>query len=298
MFFVVSTGRCGSKSIAGLLNELPKISCVHEQQPALAYEARAYLKGDLSRQELVVILRDTRRPPQPGVRYGESNQKLSYMIDVLHEAFPDASFLWLVRNGLDVVASYYSRGAYRQDEMELFNNPSQWVRHRLRGYEVSAMSQAKWRMLDSFARNCWFWGWTNEKIKNDLNRIGAKWLLVRLEDLETMRKKIASFLGLNQTVSPKVPRLNVSPGGKVSKARFWDRSQRESFTHFCGPLMDELYPGWRESLEATRREVMRNELLSIFSSRHAFGRFTGKILKTFPSRFLDLATKLSHGRRN
>jgi hypothetical protein len=220
------------------------------------------------------------------------------MIDVLHEAFPDASFLWLIRNGLDVVASYYSRGAYRQDEIELFSNPSQWVRHRLRGYEVSAMSEAKWERLDSFARNCWFWSWTNKKIRNDLNRVGAKWLLVRLEDLETMRKNIASFLGLTRTVSPKIPVLNVSPDGKVSKARFWDRSQRESFTRFCGPLMDELYPGWRDFLEPTRGEVIRNEFLSIFSSRHVFGRSTGKILKMLPRQFLDLITRLSHGRRN
>jgi hypothetical protein len=298
MFFVLSTGRCGSKSIAGLLDQFAGVSCFHEKQPHLAHETRAYLKGEFSRKQLIRLLKETRRPHDTEERYGESNQRFSYIIDIVLEAFPDAVFLWLVRNGLDVVASYYSRGAYRADEVQLFHDASPWVRHRLRGHEVSAMSAKEWERLDSFARNCWFWGWTNEKIKNDLQSLGAKWMLVRLEDLQMTIESIASFLQLSPAVAPQVPQLNVSPYGKVCKKNYWDHSQRDSFIRFCGPLMDELYPRWRDSLDLSTWQFMRNEFVSLFSVRHAFGRSLEKILKVLPSSLQNPIKKLSDGRRN
>jgi len=298
MLFVLSTGRCGSTSIASLLNQFPGISCVHEPEPPLVYEVDAYLKGKLSRDNLISLLHESRRPPEPGIIYGESNQKLAYIVDVIQEAFPDAAFLWLVRNGIDVVASYYSRGTYREDEIDLFPNPSRWVKHRVCAHEVSEMPENDWRLLDSFARNCWFWAWTNEKVRNDLLKAKAKWLLVRLEDLNIMIEKIAEFIGVSQVPAARIPKLNTTPTGKVIKAQLWDRSQRNSFVRFCGPLMDELYPGWFNDLKLNCWQIFRNDLISFFSARHAFGRFTQKTLKNLPQTLRDCITKLSDGRRN
>ena len=298
IIFVLCTGRSGSTSIASLLNKFPGISCFHEPTPYLAYEVRAYLNGEIPRHKLVALLKATRGSPEHGIIYSESNQKLSYIVDVIQEAFPGSVFLWLIRNGLDVVASYYSRGAYRNDEMELFPNPSSWVKHRIRGYEVSEMSEEDWNSLDFFTRNCWYWSWTNKKIKNDLIRMKAKWLLVRLEDLDVMVEKIATFLGFSTVKLPQMPKLNVSIPGKIAKVNYWDRSQRKNFIRFCGELMDELYPGWQDAFNLNRWQIYRNEFLSLFSARYTFGRHVQKTLKRLPSFLSNSITKLSDGHRN
>jgi len=298
MIFILCTGRSGSKSIASLLNKFSDISCYHEPHPTLAYEVRAYLYGEISRQELIAFLKATRRSSKPEIIYGESNQKLSYIADVIQEAFPEAVFLWLIRNGLDVVASYYSRGAYRDDEEDLYPTPSQWVKHRIKGYEVSEMSEGEWNLLDSFARNCWFWAWTNKKIKYDLMKIRAKWLLIRLEDLDNMVGKIATFLGLSIETLPEVPILNFSIPEKITKVNYWDCSQRQNFIHYCGDMMDELYPEWQNTLKLSGLQIYRNELLSFFSSRHKFGRYFQKTLKRLPSFLRNPIIKISDGHHN
>ena len=169
MFFVVSTGRCGSMTIANTLNRLPGIVCVHEPEPVLVEEARAYMRSLLSRDALVEVLRKTRRSSKHSLRYGESNQKLSYMVDALMHAFPDACFIWLVRNGIDVVASMLRQQLYRDDIPQSAPRRTPWGQHRLRANEVGEMSQEQWQGLSPFAAYCWYWNWTNRKIQRDLS---------------------------------------------------------------------------------------------------------------------------------
>jgi hypothetical protein len=119
MFFVVSTGRCGSKSIADLLNASPDCVCVHELEPRLISEATAYLYGDLRHEEAVTLLRSTRPSTRNGKQFGESNHKLSYLIPAINAAFPDAKFVWLVRDGRRTVESMYKRGWYRGESSGL-----------------------------------------------------------------------------------------------------------------------------------------------------------------------------------
>ena len=222
------------------------------------------------------------------------------MIDALQDAFPEASFLWLVRNGVDTVASY-TRRAYREDEIELseFSSiPKDWVRYRIQGDEVGAMTEGEWRSLDCFARNCWYWAWTNEKIRKDLQTIGARWMLVRLEDFADQAEAIASFLGVELPGKVAIPVLHITCWREVIKAKFWDHGQRASFEQFCSPMMDQLYPGWRSALEITRWINVRNELVSVLNPRYRFGRFLGKMFRRFPESVQRPFRKLLDGRRN
>jgi hypothetical protein len=296
MFFVLGTGRCGSTTIARVLDSLPGLACVHEPEPYLVREAYDYLAGSLSKDELIQRLRETRggHPAQP--RYGESNQKLSFMVAALRAAFPKADYLWLIRNGLAVVASTYYREWYIPNEC----HKDEWSAYRIQGGVVGAVAPDEWARMNSFEKNCWYWSWTNRKIRRDLEAHGARWKLVRLEDLDAQVPEIASFLGVAAPAAVEVPVLNLarSGKGKTTKVNYWDHAQRQTFTRVCGPLMDELYPGWRSALELSLYERVRNEMLHPLSRRSAFGRGCEAILRRLPRGWRRPIRQFAEGRRN
>ena len=109
MFFVVSTGRSGSTSLARSLDRIDACHAVHEPAPELILEASGYRGGSVSREKLQSVLRETRHSMVEGRDYCESNQNLALIIPVLRELYPQARFVWLIRNGLDVVASAHQK---------------------------------------------------------------------------------------------------------------------------------------------------------------------------------------------
>lgn len=267
MIFVLSTGRCGSMTITSVLSQFTGVECYHEPEPKLAKEAYDYLTGRMRRAELADLLRQTRRARMPGNIYAESNQKLSYMVDALLEAFPAARFIWLVRNGLDVVASLEHRRTYRRTRGE-------WNVYRLRGDELGDVDPRQWRRMTAFAKCCWYWRWTNERIERDLEAAGADYIVVKLEELADNIGAIGEWLGI-PAHGVTVPVANAH-AGRVSGAEYWDRRQRRDFADWCGPIMDELYPGWRARLVLNAGKTFRNELLSLLSYR----TWTGRMLRT------------------
>jgi len=285
MLFILSTGRSGTVTLAQLLNQIPGIEAFHEKPPELVPEARAYLKGDLPRDQLVALLRNTRKPSASRFEYAESNQKFSFIIDALREAFPKARYVWLIRNGLEVVSSWAHRKNYWPHE-----NKGIWSAHRIRGDEVGAMSPSQWAGLSPFGKCCWYWAWTNNKIEADLKATDAKWMLLRLEDLDSRIHELASFVGLQGTDALEIPTANKSTG-RVARWHYWDRAQRADFSHFCSDLMDRFYKGWRERFVYTTGQVARNEVLRVLSDRSASGRLLRSVTTLLPK---PVRTKTAH----
>ncbi|MFW6061338.1 MAG: hypothetical protein ACOC93_00870 [Planctomycetota bacterium] len=273
--FVLSTGRSGSKTIAQTVDTLPGWYGVHEPEPKLVPEAHAYLTGQMDSAELVSLLQRTRRSPDRALRYAESNQKLSFMIAPLVEAFPNASFLWMVRNGLDAVASWENLLAYRGEKHGVARRNSEWTKYRLCGDEVGDVPAGQWKRMSPFARNCWYWNYTNRKIQEDLTRLGARWMMIRLEDLPQQVPELCRFLDAPQPADLRVPVANRAVR-KVSKAQYWDHRQRKEFESICGELMDELYPGWPNRMRYPAGTKLRNEALALLSYRTR----TGRLLRT------------------
>lgn len=262
IFFVVSTGRSGTTTMAHVLSALPGVQCVHEQEPFLVREAWEYLAGRIHNDYLVERLQATRGPSANGKIWGESNQKLSFMTRPLAQAFPQAKFIWLVRNGADVVASFEHRRTYRRTRGE-------WNVYRPSGDVAGDVPPDEWRRMSPFAKCCWYWAFTNRRIKEDLGEAGRPWMLVRLETLATQLTALGRFLGTCVPASFDVPTANPNRG-TVTQWRYWDRIQRREFRHHCGQMMDELYPGW--SLDVSKSEVLRNEVLAQMSYRRPFGK--------------------------
>lgn len=296
MIFILGTGRCGTKSLMELLNQWDDIYCLHEPPPILRRETAEYLYGDKEKGELIRVLKETRQEQGDG-EYAESNQRLSFAVDALAEAFPGARFIWVLRSGLDVVASTYRRRWYFKGEE---NAESHWQRYRVQGDKAGAMSPQQWAALDCFERNCWYWAWTNTKIRADLNHIQSPSMMLRIEDLEEEEGRIADFIGRALPQSIRIPRSNTSSSYSQIPVKpcGWDGRQRKGFSEICGPLMDEYYPGWRQALALSPWRRFRNACWGMLSERKPLGRLVSRTFRVLPSSFQAPFRWASRGRRN
>lgn len=261
VFFVVTTGRSGSKTIAHVLSQSPDCVCFHEPDPILIREATLYQYGLLSDEWLKAILLSTRPAMLNGKVYGESNQKLSSLIPVLAAAFPQSRFIWLVRDGRDVVAStYYARQWYKPvgelvDQRKYLAGSlklKEWIWYRLRGDLVGDMTTAEWESLSLFEKNCWLWFRTNQIIHQHLSKLPQeRWMLVRLNTLFEQLPSLCQFVGIQVPADVEGERHNVSlsrlpPERKPKRWPDWSDEQRNAFNKWCQEMMDYLFPGWRD----------------------------------------------------
>jgi len=254
MFFIVTTGRSGSQTIARVLSQSDDCICMHEPEPVLVKEATLYHYGVLSDQLMRAILLSTRNPVLHGKIYGESNQKLSTFIPVLADAFPESQFIWLVRDGRDVVAStYYGREWYKPvDEVVSHPNPftvpmKEWTWYRLRGDLAGNMNTQEWEALTRFEKNCWLWAYTNKVIQEHLTRVPReRWMLVRLETLFEQLADSCRFVGVHYPSKVEKARHNSTTHVVTKSWSEWSDDQRSAFERWCGEMMDVLYPEWRD----------------------------------------------------
>jgi len=241
MYFVLSTGRAGSRTIATALNQIPGTVCLHHPQPELAAEATAYHLGEYPAAELAQTLRETRRATVDGQVYGEVNLQHTLLFPILREVFPEAQYIWLIRDGRDSVASMYYRGWY--DEVY----PRQgimWRRARLHGDRTGNFSAEQWRGLTRFEKCCWCWSKYNRLIEERLAELDATMQTkVRLDRLTSAMPRLQAFLGLSGSGKVVVEQLNTARQ-PVSYWTRWTPAQRESFERLCGEDMDRWFPEW------------------------------------------------------
>lgn len=251
MFFIVSTGRSGTMTIARVLFQINDCVCLHEPSPELILESSAYRYGDFSKKKLKEVLLNTRKSSVNGSVYCESNQTLSLIIPVLAETFPEARYIWLIRNGLDVVASTYQKQWYtghseNHDRYEDCSPIEQaWIDGRIEGHRCSDMSTDEWNKLDRFGRCCWYWGYVNRIIEADLSKYSAgRFKLLHLEELNVELPKIICWMGLKATIYPTAKCHNVAKRSPYHWT-MWTEQERATFDYWCGNLMNRFYPAWR-----------------------------------------------------
>lgn len=253
MFFVVSTGRAGSRTVANVLSQSPDALCLHEPVPYLVEETAEWRYGTVETVDLCSRLTESRPRQIDGKQYGESANRLSLAIPVLAEAFPDARFVWLTRDGREVVASGHQRGWFDPSRVR----DTQWERHRLRADRLGEMGEREWSSMTPFAKGCWLWRRTNEIIAEDLEALGTdRWRRVAIEDLEESIDDVADFLGVERAVW-SIPRLNarsnvrapLEPNAnlvdQIDTPSDWSDDQSSIFERECGGMMQRLYPASR-----------------------------------------------------
>ena len=245
MFFIIGTGRCGTTTLARVLSQSPNCRCLHEPKPWFVREASLYVYGEYTPNKIKSDLKSS-RPASQWYEYGESNQKLSFLIPILAETFPKAQFIWLVRDGRDVVVSTVARGWYKPVEVverenpDLGNGALTWHQNRLNGYRMREFTSHEWNSMSRFEKCCWRWARVN------LERYEVPYRKLRIEDIATTIDSVACWLG----VAPPLGGFRISTYNSAKQPvrpwKKWTKEERGFFERWCGEQMDKMYPDWKD----------------------------------------------------
>jgi hypothetical protein len=246
MFFVVTTGRSGSKSISEMLNQHPLCVCQHEPHKILIKLSAEYCHHQIGAHELQSYLFEPKSifPNRIGYKlYGESDHRLSFFIPQLKEVGTSTKFLWLLRDGRSVIASTYVRGWYRPNTF--LQSENLWEKYRIQGDLCLEMDTNEWMMMTPFEKCCWYWSYTNRRIEDELNKLNSSsWMMIHLEDLNSFEiGRILDFLEL-----PLLPLKKIHSNSSETPPyhhKSWTIQENSAFEYFCGKEMDRYYPNWR-----------------------------------------------------
>jgi len=216
VFFVIGSGRCGTRAFYKMLAGHKKVEIHHEYlcthvQPL----GVLYYMGLKSKEEIVEKLKEIYLS---AVLYSDKeifidcSHKLTWLIEPLLEIFPQAKFVALVRDGRKVVASFYYK---LKDEIYDDESTTKLIKWCLNGAkELPPPSEKKywWNIppknhpfhnaflsFDRFKRICYHWQESYSEILEKKKLFDERIKLVKLEELirdKKILKEIFDFMGL------------------------------------------------------------------------------------------------------
>lgn len=229
IFFVLTIGRSGTKLLADLLDEAPGAYVVHEPvtEDFQAYqdafhgeeEARGYIQR-FRKKDIYLRCRDKEINT-----YGEVNSLLRRHCNASRQAFPNAIFIHLIRDGRDVVRSMMSRKTMTSDDPNT---------RRIYPKEGDPW-KSQWPEMTRFERLCWYWQVENCYLRNS---IGDTVQLERLvSDYDYFRENLLDRLGL---IIPRetweeavdVPK-NVTKRYQIPSWSDWPDDKMKAFKMIC-----------------------------------------------------------------
>ena len=214
-FFIVSSGRSGTQMLEKLLGSYSNIEMHHEykcsdiQPLGVKYSLQIIDINDaLSILENVYVKAINKSDKE---FWGDSSNKLSWLIPLLDKLFPNAKFIHLIRDGRKVVNSFFNKlGNQCYDDVstralqDWVDNPKtvkEPPNEKKYWWNVAKTSNDKFRSYNQFQRICYHWKSVNETIQNDLENIQKdRKIFIKLEDLvtnESKLKELISFIGLD-----------------------------------------------------------------------------------------------------
>lgn len=266
-FFIVSSGRSGTKLMERVLSAEPTVTMHHEYmvhhiQPV----AVRYQLGLANRHEVRHVLIETHRAAMTYAKtplWGDSSNKLAWIVDILDQVFPDARFIHLVRDGRKVASSYFHKlgdecyddeataalAAYIDRYPALPAPPPEkryWWPQPRRGQ----LARAAFKSYGQFERIAWHWAEAHRTIARHLEQVSAdRQMLVRLEDLVASRetaRRLFAFLDLKP--SEEALALLAKPHNVNRPENHpLTNEQRQRFTAIAGDVMDRF--GYAEAEE-------------------------------------------------
>ncbi len=246
--FVLSTGRCGTKTLAALADLIPDVDSHHEPDPKLLEASYLYFMKSCASatddfwQGLLAGNRDDliRQAVRSGKIYFETNNRLALLSELLVSRYPGAKFLHIVRHPCDFVRSAMRRNYFN-------NHPWDFVRITP-SPEDSAFKT--WSETGQMEKCAWLWAETNTHIDAVMRNIPSeRRLFVRSEDIFNNYKdsvaKLFSFVATGKKMpnAEKIEKvlgmkLNQQTYGKFPKSGDWSPEEKEILKHHCGTLLD------------------------------------------------------------
>ncbi len=215
-FFIVSSGRSGTAMLHKVLSAKTGVEMHHEYAVAITQPlaVKRYL-GLIDEKEARTAIEQSFGAAIHYSRsrlWGDSSNKLSWLIPDLAALFPAARFVHLVRDGRKVAGSYFRKlGGENYDDrsnaiMQAFydgeghipppEKPYWWPLPRRGSPQADAF-----RSFDQFQRICWHWAEINQVIVQSLSTLPREQtLFVRLEELvrdPAQVQRLMTFLSLD-----------------------------------------------------------------------------------------------------
>jgi hypothetical protein len=195
--------------------------------------------------------------------WGDSSNKLSWLIPELAALFPDARFVHLVRDGRKVVSSYFHKlGAECYDDRSTAilaahaDNPSKnpapppekkyWWPLPRRNDRIAK----EFQRFDQFGRIAWHWAEINRVILESLAALPKeRKKFVRLEDLESSPANVRTLFAFLDIPYRDAHAAMFARPHNVNRPedRLLDAHQRQEFTRIAGGTMERL--GYSERSE-------------------------------------------------
>ena len=254
MNFVVGHPRSGTQLVAQILDAGRAGHCRHEYLAQLSSMCVTvptdFYAGRAAREAVLRLLEHYEHTPTPWVSV-DSNWKLTWILPVALERYPDARVVHLTRDPAENVRSCFN--------LDFYGDLHETAAFRQRGFWLRAMPQIvrpDWAQLSRFERNCAFWTETHRLIGEALPA-ASRSRRVRLEDLHddaVVRGLFAFFdlplpgrihraLAARRPVNRKVAiKRQVAQAGceQLGEPAQWPDAYREPLRRLCGQTALEL----------------------------------------------------------
>ncbi len=245
-FWVLSTGRCGTRTLAHLLDLADGATVEHEPLPRLNRQCREVYEQWATRPEPYRLLIEACREDvvykayEDGQAYGETANRLTYFAPAIREVFTNSKFLHLVRDPRHVVRSGMDRGWY---------DTNKWDEGRIVP-RTGDPYHDRWDEMSLFERCAWFWYETNRFAREFTDSLEpGRAMTVRAEDLFAGNPEtVAAVFDFLELEAPKPKRVAKVLGTKANYQRRrtfpdvaeWSDDQNEALRGVAGPMMDAL----------------------------------------------------------
>lgn len=258
-FFVLSSGRCGTMTLAHLLDIATNARIWHHPEPFLVTETLdAYLgrsdKGDIFWRGRGPFIH---KSWAHGLIHGETDHNMTPFTEKIAEEIPDSKFVVLVRNPRDFVRSGMRRNYYQ-------GHP--WDVGRLRP-ESDNSEHENWATMDQFEKVCWLWNETYSRILEMTRSLPEHRVhLVKFEDLvsdPSVTEALFKFLELDGYDEAKVnqilgKKLNAQRSGKFPKLQDWDAGLKSKAEKQFGMLRKQFgYASGDKTCGVEKKETMK-----------------------------------------
>lgn len=239
-FFVMSTGRSGTQTLAHLLKLADNAEVWHHPEPKLVEETLLAYWGALDRRSLFWQARGAiiRQTWDAGRVHGETDHNMTPFADVIAADVPRARFVALVRDPREFVRSGMRRSYYQTANI--------WDQGRLRPADDDPQKPA-FDALEPFDKVCWLWAETYRRIDALTAAIGPDRVrVVRFEDLVAgpdEARALFEFLGLTGFDTEAVQavlgqKLNAQKVGDFPHPAEWSAEMHARCWSRVGPLAE------------------------------------------------------------
>jgi hypothetical protein len=266
-FFVVSSGRSGTAMLHKALSAAGDIEMHHEYMVHIVQKLGVSRYMELaSADEVTRALSQTHAAAvhySKAAHWGDSSNKLSWLIPELAALLPQAKFVHLVRDGRKVAGSYFRKLAeecYDDGSTAIlqafFDDPATnpapppekkywWPLPK-----KSDSGAEEFRRFNQFERIAWHWAEINRVIATSFAGLPqSRKHFVRLENLQNSAQEVRTLLEfLNLPYRDEAASMFARPHNvNRPEDRLLDADQAARFQRIAGAMMDELgYSGRAE----------------------------------------------------